>query len=109
MFLLVVAGLITISRLGRPATAVAAAALWPEMLALSALRHYPFLDERTSTFLFAVTAVVAAIGVGGLGALRIAPWPAPARLRWPPGLALAGRALRRPVSRPAPRRTPGPA
>lgn len=63
---LVAAGLITIFRLGSPATAIAAAALWPEMLALSAARKYPFLDLRTSTFLFAVTVVVAAIGVAGL-------------------------------------------
>jgi hypothetical protein len=65
---LVIAGLITLARLGHVATAVAAAALWPEMLALSALRRYPFLDLRTSTFLFAVTAVIAAIGVAGLAA-----------------------------------------
>ena len=66
---LVLAGLITLAWLGHAATAIAAAALWPEMLALSALHKYPFLDLRTSTFLFAVTAVIAAIGVGGLGAL----------------------------------------
>jgi hypothetical protein len=66
---LVLAGLITIGWLGRPATAIAAAAVWPEMLVLSALRKYPFLDERTSTFLFVITAVVAAIGVAGLAAL----------------------------------------
>jgi hypothetical protein len=70
---LFVAGLITIFRLGRPATAVALAALWPEMLVLSALHKYPFLDLRTSTFLFAVTVVVAAIGVAGLGSL-LRPW-----------------------------------
>ena len=63
---LFVAGLVTIFRLGRPATAVALAALWPEMLAVSALHKYPFLDLRTSTFLFAVTAVVAAIGLAGV-------------------------------------------
>jgi hypothetical protein len=40
-------------------------AAWPELLALSALRQYPFLDERTSTFLFAITASVAAIGLAG--------------------------------------------
>jgi hypothetical protein len=62
---LVVAGLVTMFRLGRPATAVAVAVLWPELLGLSALRQYPFLDLRTSTFLFAVTAAVAAIGVAG--------------------------------------------
>lgn len=69
MFLLVVAGLVTIFRLGRPATAVAVAVLWPELLALSALRQYPFLDERTSTFLFAITAAVAAIGLTGVCSL----------------------------------------
>ena len=63
--LLFAAGVVTIFRLGRPATAVALAGLWPEMLALSALHKYPFLDERTSTFLYAVTAATAAIGVVG--------------------------------------------
>jgi hypothetical protein len=68
---LVLLGLVTIARLGRPATALAVAALWPEMLALSALRKYPFLDLRTSTFLITSTAVVAAIGLAGLcAALR---------------------------------------
>jgi hypothetical protein len=62
-------GLVTIFRLGRPATALTALVLWPEMLAASALRKYPFLDLRTSTFLFAVTVVVAAIGVAGLCSL----------------------------------------
>ena len=62
---LVIAGLVTIFRLGRPATAVTAALLWPVMLTLSALKKYPFLDLRTSTFLFAVTIAVAAIGVIG--------------------------------------------
>jgi hypothetical protein len=71
--LLFVAGLVTIFRLGRPATAVALAMLWPEMLALSALHKYPFLDSRTSTFLFAVTVVTAAIGVAGVCCL-LRPW-----------------------------------
>ena len=70
---LFIAGLVTIFRLGRPATAIAVTALWPEMLALSALKKYPFLDVRTSTFLFAITVVVAAIGVAGLGSL-VRPW-----------------------------------
>ncbi|MBO0837090.1 MAG: hypothetical protein J2P28_16495 [Actinobacteria bacterium] len=62
---LVLAGLVTIFRLGRPATAVTITVLWPEMLAVSAVQRYPFLDLRTSTFLFAITAAVAAIGVAG--------------------------------------------
>lgn len=66
---LVAVGLITILRLGRPATALTVIALWPEMLAVSALQKYPFLDLRTSTFLFAITVVVSAIGVTGLYAL----------------------------------------
>jgi hypothetical protein len=66
---LVVAGLVTMFRLGRPATAVAVTVLWPELLALSALRQYPFLDLRTSTFLFAITVCVAAIGLAGICSL----------------------------------------
>lgn len=60
---LFVAGIVAIFRLGHPATAITAAVLWPEMLAISALHKYPFLDRRTSTFLFAFTVVVAAIGL----------------------------------------------
>jgi len=63
---LVVAGLITIAAQRRPATALAIAAVWPEMLVLSALRKYPFLDLRTSTFLIAITVAVAAVGVVGV-------------------------------------------
>jgi hypothetical protein len=71
--LLFAAGVVTIFRLGRPATAVALAALWPEMIVLSALHKYPFLDQRTSTFLFAVTVVTAAVGVAGACCL-LRPW-----------------------------------
>lgn len=68
---LVAAGLVTMFRLGRPATAVAVAILWPELLALSALQQYPFLDLRTSTFVFAITAAVAAIGLAGVCSLLL--------------------------------------
>ena len=71
--LLFVAGVVTIAWRGRPATAIALAVLWPEMLVISALRLFPFVDARTSTFLFAVTAVVAAIGVAGACSL-LRPW-----------------------------------
>ena len=70
---LVIAGLVTIVRLGRPATAIAFFALWPEMITLSALKKYPLFDLRTSTFLFAITVVVAAIGLIGVGSL-LQPW-----------------------------------
>jgi hypothetical protein len=56
---------VTIARRGRPATALAAALLWPEMVAVAAAGKYPFLDVRTSTFLTVTTTVVAAIGVAG--------------------------------------------
>jgi hypothetical protein len=85
--LLFAAGVVTIFRLGRPATAVALAGLWPEMVVLSALHKYPFLDERTSTFLYAVTAATAAIGVAGVYAL-LRP-----RLRGTVAAVVAGAAL----------------
>jgi hypothetical protein len=70
---LVIAGLVTMARLGRPATALAILALWPEMVVLSALKKFPFLNPRTSTFLFAITIVVAAIGLVGVCSL-LRPW-----------------------------------
>ena len=84
---LVVAGLVTIFRLGLPATAIAVVVLWPEMLVVSALQKYPFLDLRTSTFLFAITAAVAAIGLVGVCSL-LRPW-----LRGGLAAGLAGLAL----------------
>jgi hypothetical protein len=63
---LFVAGVVTVLWLDRPATAIALAALYPEMMAISAVHKYPFLDLRTSTFLFAITAATAAIGVVGV-------------------------------------------
>jgi hypothetical protein len=77
---LVVAGLCTLGWLGRPAVAAAAAALWPEMIVISGLKVYPFGDLRTSTWLIAITAAVAAIGVAGICAF-VRRWlrgPAPA-------------------------------
>jgi hypothetical protein len=66
---LVIAGIVTIFRLGTPATALAVAVLWPVMLAVNVVRRYPFLNIRTSTFLFAVTAVIAAVGLIGVCSL----------------------------------------
>jgi hypothetical protein len=68
-----VAGVVTVFRRGRPITGTALALLWPEMLLISALHLYPFLDARTSTFLFAVTTVTAAVGVAGMCSLLL-PW-----------------------------------
>jgi hypothetical protein len=90
--LLLLAGLVTIARLGRPATAVAAAALWAEMLVLAALGKYPFLDVRTSTFLTAATAVIAAIGVAG-GCALVRAWLRGGRLGTTAAAVLAAAAL----------------
>jgi hypothetical protein len=65
---LVLAGLVTAFVLARPATALAAAALLPEMVVLSAAKVYPFGDPRTSTFLIVAVVAVAAIGVAGIAA-----------------------------------------
>ena len=89
---LVLAGLVTIARLHRPATAVAVAGLWAEMVIISALRKYPFLDLRTSTFLITITAVVAAIGVAGICA-AVAAWLRGGRLATAVAIALAAVAL----------------
>jgi hypothetical protein len=67
--LLFVVGVVTVFRQKRPVTGTALAILWPEMLLISALHLYPFVDARTSTFLFAVTTVTAAIGVAGICSL----------------------------------------
>lgn len=63
---LVVAGVVTIFRLGRPMTALSFVMLWLAMVVLSAAKRYPFLDHRTSTFLFTSTTLVAAVGVAGI-------------------------------------------
>jgi hypothetical protein len=73
VIVLTVAGVVTLFCLGRPIVAVAILLLGPEMVALSAAKKYPLLDERTSTFLFVIVAVTAAVGVCGLCAI-IARW-----------------------------------
>ena len=70
--LLAGAGLLTLARSGRAAVAVAVPALVLVLGAASALHRYPFLDQRTSLFLFVVLAVVAAVGVAGLAAAAAA-------------------------------------
>lgn len=68
---LVLAGVVTIYRLGHPVTALSFVVLWLVMVIVSAAKKYPFLNERTSTFLLTVTVVVAAVGVAGVAmALR---------------------------------------
>ena len=68
---LVIVGLVTIVRAGRPMTACAIVLLVPEMITVSALRRYPLLELRTSIFLIVIIVVVAAIGVAGLAVLLL--------------------------------------
>ena len=59
-------GLVVLVRVARPAVALAIALLGPEMIAVSGLKKYPLLDERTSTFLLVIGVALAAIGIAGL-------------------------------------------
>jgi hypothetical protein len=63
---LAVLGIIVLVAFKRPAVAIAVPALWMEMILAGRLDTYPFLDQRTSTFLMIVSLTVAAIGVVGL-------------------------------------------
>jgi hypothetical protein len=64
--LLIVAGLVTLARAGRLSLALSVPVLLAGTIAASAQHKYPLLDQRTSLFLFAILAVVAAIGVAGV-------------------------------------------
>lgn len=55
-------GVVALARLRAPALAIAAPVLWIEMAQVGRMRRYPFLDLRTSQFLFIASFVVAAIG-----------------------------------------------
>jgi hypothetical protein len=90
--LLVIAGLVTTLRLGRPATALAAFVLLPEMIVMSAAKVYPFGDLRTSTWLISVTVAVAAIGVAGICALA-RQWLRGSAASWLAALVLAAAAV----------------
>ncbi len=59
-------GLVVLVRVARPAVALAIVLLGPEMIAVSGLKKYPLLDERTSTFLLVIGVALAAIGIAGL-------------------------------------------
>jgi hypothetical protein len=67
--LLVVAGVVTLARSGRPALAFAAPVLLVEMIVLGAAKKYPLFDQRTSHFLTVTFAVYASIGVAGMCAV----------------------------------------
>jgi hypothetical protein len=63
--LLFVAGIAVLVKLRAHALACAVPFLWIEMAAMGRLRRYPYLDLRTSHFLFVVSLVVVAIGAVG--------------------------------------------
>jgi hypothetical protein len=63
--LLFVAGIAVLVKLRARALALAVPFLWIEMAAMGRLRRYPYLDLRTSHFLFVASLVVVAIGAVG--------------------------------------------
>lgn len=69
--LLILLGLVTLAASGRWISAGTPVVLLGELACLSALRRYPFLDVRTSTFLLVVLVVVMAVGVGGVIAFLV--------------------------------------
>jgi hypothetical protein len=72
---LVLLGVGTLVRVGRPALALAFVGLWIEMILLGVLDRYPFLDARTSHFLLLLTGVVGMVGFAGLVAALSERWP----------------------------------
>ncbi|HVB27043.1 MAG TPA: hypothetical protein VNE21_03920 [Mycobacteriales bacterium] len=71
----VAAGLVTLWRMQRPATALLVPVLVAEMVGLGLAQRYPLFDPRTSDFLVSAVGVLGAIGIAGL---VIAGWRAPA-------------------------------
>jgi len=69
--ILVVAGVVTIARSGRPSLAFTTPILLLEMMVAGAAKKYPLFDQRTSHFLTVCFAVFAAVGVAGLCSLLV--------------------------------------
>lgn len=65
-------GVVTVARLGHPATAVTLVLIPTGAVFAGVARVYPLLDQRTSHYLFVVLAVTGAVGVAGI----------PAAIRW---------------------------
>jgi len=63
---LLVVGVVVLARLGSTAIAIAVPVLVVEIIGLGVAERYPFLDVRTSHFLFIVVLVTATIGAAGL-------------------------------------------
>jgi hypothetical protein len=58
-------GIVVLFRLRARALALAVPLLWIEMVVVGRLHRYPYLDLRTSHFLFIVSLVIVAIGAAG--------------------------------------------
>jgi hypothetical protein len=87
---LAVAGLVTVARCGRPATALALVLLPLIEVAGGVARKYPLLEPRTSHFLLVTGALLAGVGVAGLLALAATALRAlPARVVFAGATALA--------------------
>ena len=71
VFGLVVAGMVTLARLGFPALALVIPATTVEQMAASGTHLYPLWDSRTSTWYTVVLTVMALLGVLGLARLVV--------------------------------------
>ena len=91
VFALVLAGLVTLIRVGLPAVALVVPVITVEQVAVAGLHLYPLWDPRTSTWYTVILTVVAMVGVSGVVRFTIfAVRQAPAHYR--PILGVAGTA-----------------
>jgi hypothetical protein len=66
VFALVLAGLVTLIRVGLPAVALVVPVITLEQVAAAGLHLYPLWDPRTSTWFTVILTVVAMVGVSGI-------------------------------------------
>jgi hypothetical protein len=71
---LFVVGVVVLTQLRARSVAVAMPLLWVEMIVVAHAQRYPFLDERTSQFLFVSSLVVVALGAVGVVVLLSRLW-----------------------------------
>ncbi len=69
LILLCLLGVVALTRIERPITALAFVLLAPIMVVVSGLKKYPLLDLRTSTFLIVLMIMLAAVAVAWLCSL----------------------------------------
>jgi len=71
---LFVAGVVVLTRVRARSIAIAVPVLWVEMIVAGHAQRYPFLDQRTSHFLFVSSLIVVALGAVGVVGLLSRLW-----------------------------------